>query len=103
GRDRRGGGPTWALRLLAQTLGLGDDAASKIPSAEVYIRQGDVIARNSSEAHATQVLEHKRTHRFCLLAQAPRVATSGGTMHVASVREYPISTMITGVITKLKP
>jgi hypothetical protein len=33
----------------------------------------------------------KCTHRFRLMAQAPRVASPGGTIHVASAREYPIS------------
>jgi oxalate decarboxylase len=37
------------------------------------------------------------------MGQSARVASSGGTIHVASAREYPISTTITGVITKLKP
>src|SRR5262249_15925458 len=50
-----------------------------------------------------QFLEQKRTHRFRLMAQSPRVASSGGTIHVASAREYPISTTFTAVITKLKP
>jgi oxalate decarboxylase len=36
------------------------------------------------------------------MAQKPRVTSSGGTIHVASAREYPIAATITGVITKLK-
>ena len=37
------------------------------------------------------------------MAQKPRVRSPGGTIHVASAQEYPISTTITGVITKLNP
>jgi len=59
-----------------------------------------VIARDSAKARTLQVLDQKRTHRFRLMAQSPRVASSGG---IASAREYPISITFTAVITKLKP
>jgi len=89
--------------LLSQALGLPSEVASKIPPAEVYIKQGEVIARDSAKARTLQVLDQKRTHRFRLMAQSPRVASSGGTIHIASAREYPISATFTAVITKLKP
>jgi oxalate decarboxylase len=96
----------WMSRLdvgvLVQGLGLPSEIAAKIPTGEVYIKQGDVIDRNSPQASAVQVLEQSRTHRFRLMAQKPRVASSSGTIHVASAREYPISATITGVVTKLK-
>jgi oxalate decarboxylase len=96
----------WMSRLdpgmLTQALGLPKDAIAKIPAAEVYIRQGDVIGRDSAEARAVQVLDATRTHRFSLMAQKPRVSSPGGTIHVASAREYPISTTITGVVTRLQ-
>ena len=74
----------------------------RFPTGEVYIRQGEVIARNSPQASAVQVLDQTRTHRFRLMEHKPRVASARGTIHVASAREYPISTAITGVVTKLK-
>jgi oxalate decarboxylase len=96
----------WISRLdpgtLAQVLGLQKEVVTKIPTAEVYIKQGEVIGRHSAEAHAVQVLGRRRTHRFRLMAQEPRISTPGGTIHVASAKEYPISTTMTGVVTKLK-
>jgi len=96
----------WISRLepgaLAQILGVPKDVTAKIPSAEVYIKQGAVIARDGAEARALQVLGHKRTHRYRLMAKAPRVSTPDGVIHVASAKEYPISTM-TAVVTRLKP
>src|SRR5262249_51147362 len=88
--------------LLTQALGLPKGALAKAPVGEVYIRQGNVIEQNSAEGRAVHVLNRKRTHRFALMAQEPRVAAPGGTIHVASAREYPISTTMTAVITKLK-
>jgi len=97
----------WISRLdsaqLAQIWGLSKDIVSKIPAAEVYIKQGAVIARDSAEANALQVLDRKRTHRYRLMAQEPRVSTPGGSIHVASAKEYPISTTMTGIVTRLKP
>jgi oxalate decarboxylase len=89
--------------LLSQALGLPNELASRIPTAEVYINQGEVIAHNSEKARAIQVLPSESTHRFRLMAQNPRVASSGGTIHVASAREYQISKTFTAVVTKLKP
>jgi oxalate decarboxylase len=97
----------WISRLdaasLALTLGVPKDVAAKLPPAEVYIKQGDVIARGSAAANAVQVLPRQRTHRYRLMARAPRVSTPGGTIHIASAKEYPISTAMTAVVTKLKP
>ena len=97
----------WMSRLdpgmLTQALGLPKDAVARIPAAEVYIRQGDVIGRDSAEARAVNVLDPTRTHRFSLMAGKPRVSSAGGTIHVASAKEYPVSTTITGVVTRLQP
>jgi oxalate decarboxylase len=96
----------WMSRLdpgmLTQVLGLPRETIARIPSAEVYIRQGDVIGRDSPEARAVQVLDAARTHRFSLMAQKPRVSAAGGTIHVASAKEYPVSTTITAVVTRLQ-
>lgn len=97
----------WMARLdpamLTQVLGLSKEAIAKIPAAEVYIRQGDVIGRDSPQAKATKVLNHERTHRFSLTAQKPRASSAGGVFYLASAREYPISTTITGWLLRLKP
>jgi oxalate decarboxylase len=96
----------WISRLdpaqLSQVLGLPKDVVTKIPAAEVYIKQGAVIPRDSTEANAVQVLDRRRTHRYRLMAQEPRVSAPGGTIHVASAKEYPISATITGIVTRLK-
>ena len=97
----------WVSRLdagmLAQVFGMPKDAVAKMPPGEVYIRQGEVIGRDSPQANATHVLNRTRTHRFRLMAQTPRVSSPDGTLHIASAREYPISTTITGMVLKLKP
>ena len=89
--------------LLTQALGLSTEFVAKIPTAEVYIQQGEVIALDSEKARATRLLGPKATHRFPLMAQNPCVAASGGTIHVASAQEYPMSQTFTAVVTKLKP
>jgi len=97
----------WMSRLdpamLTQLLGMPKDTVAKLPPAEVYIRQGAVIPRDSAQANATSELGPMRSHRFSLLAQKPRVSTPGGTLHIASAKEYPVSTTITGMLLNLKP
>jgi oxalate decarboxylase len=96
----------WISRLdtgmIAQVTGLSREALAQLPPAEVYIRQGEIIARDSPQARAQQVLNRKRTHRYQLMAQQPRVKSARGTIHVASAREYPIATTLTGIVTRLE-
>jgi oxalate decarboxylase len=42
------------------------------------------------------------THRYQLLAQAPDLY-AGGTMRIVSMREFPISTTMTGALPTIKP
>lgn len=96
----------WISRLdigmVAQVTGLSKEALEQLPPAEVYIRQGEIIARDSPQARGQQVLNRTRTHRYQLMAQQPRVNSAKGTIHVASAKEYPISTTLTGLVTRLK-
>jgi oxalate decarboxylase len=97
----------WMSRLdagmMAQAYGLPKDFSAKIPTAETYIKQGEVIARDSAQARAAKELNHARTHRFRLMAQTPWAKSPGGAIYIASAREYPISTTMTGIVMKLKP
>ncbi len=97
----------WMSRLDARTLtqafGIPADAVDSFPKGETYIMQGDVIALDGPQARSVQELDQARTHRHRLMAQRPWVSLPGGEIHVASTREFPMSTTITGVITKLKP
>jgi oxalate decarboxylase len=96
----------WMSRLdpaqLAQIWGVPKDVVSKIPTAEVYIKQGAIIPRDSAEANAVQVLDRKRTHRHRLMTQQPRFSNASGSIHIASAKEYPISTTMTGIVMRLK-
>lgn len=97
----------WISRLdadvLDRALGMPKDAIARIPPAEVYIRQGAVITPDSPQGRATQALPRQKSHRFRLMAQAPRARSAGGSLHVASANEFPLSTAFTGIVLKLKP
>ena len=89
-------------KVLTQLLGVSADALAEIPKAETYIMQGDVLPLDGPQARSAQALNHDRTHRYALMAQKPRVSTSGGALYVASAREFPVSTTMTGIVLKLK-
>src|SRR4051794_28480717 len=96
----------WISRLdagtVAQVTGLSKEAVGQLPSAEVYIRQGEIIGRDTPQGRTQQVLSRKRTHRYQMMTRLPRVKSAMGTIHVASAKEYPISTTLTGIVTRLK-
>jgi len=97
----------WISRMdpaqLAQIWGLPNDVVTRIPAAEVYIKQGAIIPRDGADANAVRALDRRRTHRYRLMAQKPWVGNAGGSIHIASAKEYPVSTTMTTVVTRLKP
>jgi oxalate decarboxylase len=87
---------------LSQALGLPTEAFAQIPKAETYIMQGEVLPLDGPQARTARALDRDRTHRYSLMAQKPRVSTPGGALYVASAREFPVSSTMTGMVLKLK-
>jgi oxalate decarboxylase len=89
-------------QALTQAFGVSAEAFGQIPKAETYIMQGDVLPLDGPQARMARALDRSRTHRFALMAQKPRVSTPGGALYVASSKEFPMSTTLTGMVLKLK-
>jgi oxalate decarboxylase len=89
-------------QALSQAFGMPTDAFAQIPKAETYIMQGEVLPLDGPQACSARELDRARTHRFPMMAQKPRVSTSGGALYVASSKEFPMSTTLTGLFLKLK-
>jgi oxalate decarboxylase len=87
---------------LSQALGLSAEAFAQIPKAETYIMQGEVLPLDGPQARSARALDRDRTHRYAMMAQKPRVSTPGGALYVASAREFPVSSTMTGMVLKLK-
>src|SRR5262249_38350202 len=87
---------------LAQALGVSPETFAKIPKAETYIMQGEVVPLDGAQARAARELDRTRTHRYSLTAQKPRVSGAGGSLYVASAREFPIATTMTGALLQLR-
>lgn len=88
---------------LAQALGVSTEILGANPKAETYIMQGEVLALDGPQARMARALDRDRTHRFPLMVQKPRVSTAGGQLYVASAKEFPVSSTMTGLVLKLKP
>jgi oxalate decarboxylase len=88
---------------LSQALGVSSETFSPNPKAETYIMQGEVLALDGPQAKTARALDRDKTHRFALMAQKPRVSTAGGQLYVASAKEFPVSSGMTGLVLKLKP
>ena len=97
----------WISRLepevLAQSLGVAAKDVEDFPKGETYIMQGPIVSPDGLQARSAAELDAARTHRFPMLSQPPRVELPGGTVHVASAREFPLSRTMTGVVTRLQP
>jgi oxalate decarboxylase len=90
-------------KALSQAFGVAGEAFARIPKAETYIMQGEVLPLDGPQARAAHELDHGRSHRYALMAQKPKVSTAGGALYVASAKEFPLSTTLTGMVLKLKP
>jgi oxalate decarboxylase len=73
------------------------------PKGETYIMQGSVIPLDSPEARENNDNIGPNTHRYRLMAQKPIRDFPGGTVHLASAREFPMSSTMSGGVMKLKP
>jgi oxalate decarboxylase len=89
-------------KALSQAFGVPAEDFAQIPKAETYIMQGEVLALDGPQARSARELDHARTHRYAMMAQKPRVSTAGGALYVASSKEFPMSTTLTGMLLKLK-
>jgi len=87
----------------AQNFGIPASAFESFPRGETYIMQGEVIALDSPQAAAVHELDRSKTHRYRLLDEKPWVDLPGGTIHLASGKEFPASTTITGMLITLRP
>jgi oxalate decarboxylase len=87
---------------LSQALGVSAEAFAQMPKAETYIMQGEVLPLEGPQARSARALDRDRTHRYALMAQKPRVSTPGGALYVASAKEFPVSSTMTGMVLKLK-
>src|SRR5579883_2014308 len=88
--------------VLAQNFGVPAGTVGTPRKGELYIGPGrvpplDAVARPDGSAHDAPL-----THKFRLLAQAPR-EFPGGSVRIVSSLEFPISTTITGAYETIAP
>ena len=97
----------WLSRFDAATLARNfvAPAASfaNFPQGETYINQGEVIPLDSDAARAANDLPPDQSHCYRLMAAKPWRSYPGGSLHLASAREFPMSANMSGLVIRLKP
>jgi oxalate decarboxylase len=97
----------WMSRLepamLGRTLNRPAPALASFPPGETYIMQGPVLPADGPEAMAVHELAPGRTHRHRLMAGSPSLRLPGGSLYVASAREFPRSGDMSGLVLRLEP
>jgi oxalate decarboxylase len=87
---------------LAKNFDLPASTFANFPKKEVYIAERPVPPSLLAEPAPGSLNAPPLSHRYQLLAQAPDLYT-GGTMRIVSMREFPISTTMTGALLTIKP
>jgi len=85
------------LEIVSKNLQVSEKDLKNLPDKEVYIVK--VSEKKVSKIQDSPPLSHK----YRLLSQEPFRKTDGGTLWLASSKEFPISTNMTGGILELKP
>jgi len=88
--------------VLAKNFGVPAATLAGFPKREVYMVKGPVPPPLPSDPAPGSLDTGPRTHRYRLLAQRPKTYP-GGSLRLASVREFPISTTMTGALMHVKP
>ncbi len=88
--------------VLAQNFGLPEATFAKLPKGELYIGPGKVPALDATARPDGAAHDAPQTHKFRLLAQAPR-ESPGGTIRIVSSVEFPISAGMTGAYLTIAP
>jgi oxalate decarboxylase len=88
--------------VLAKTFGVKAQTFADFPKSEVYIAQGPVPPPLPADPVPGSIKESVLTHRYRLLAQKPDTYP-GGSVRLASQREFPISSTMTGAYMRIKP
>ena len=88
--------------VLSQNFGLPEAAFAKLPKGEVYIGPGKVPSPDATARPDGSARDAPQTHKFRLMAQAPR-ESPGGTIRIVSSVEFPISGGMTGAYLTIAP
>jgi oxalate decarboxylase len=87
--------------ILTQNLRVGSEDLRSLPGKEAYIVLGPTPPA-SPEASSDVLHSPPLTHRYELLSQEPK-RYRGSSLWLASSREFPISTTMTGALLELEP
>jgi oxalate decarboxylase len=87
---------------LAKSFELPASSFANFPKKEVYIATGPVPPPLPAAPAPSSLNAPALTHCYQLLAQAPDLFASG-TMRIVSMREFPISTTMTGALLTSSP
>ncbi|MDR3638184.1 MAG: cupin domain-containing protein [Isosphaeraceae bacterium] len=89
--------------VLAKSLGIPASAFARFPKEELYIVNGRTPSKEVPPNHAKMQKLAPNTHRYPLMDQEPYETFRGGIERRVTVKEFPISTTMSGVVLNLDP
>jgi oxalate decarboxylase len=88
--------------VLAKNFGVPASVFADFPKREVFIGSGEAPAPLPLDPPVGSQNTGPLTHRYRMEAQQPRTL-AGGDIRIASMKEFPISEKMTGVLMRIKP
>jgi oxalate decarboxylase len=88
--------------VLAKNFGVPSSVFADFPKKEVFIGKGQPPGPLPADPPAGSQNNGPLTHRYRLDAQQPE-QFAGGTIRIASMKQFPISANMTGAIMRIKP
>jgi oxalate decarboxylase len=89
--------------VLAANFGLPSTTFGQFAQAEANMTQGAVIPLDSPQARPNISNTGPLSHKYALMRRRPRHDLPYGTLHLATVAEFPISATMAGGVMRIRP
>jgi oxalate decarboxylase len=86
--------------ILAENFGVPKELFAKFPKGETYIMAGEILTPQNAKEY---LLPPAQSHKFSLLQQQPTHEFPGGTLYLATAKEFPVSQGMSGGLMTIKP
>jgi oxalate decarboxylase len=86
--------------MVAENFGIPRELLKDFPKGETYIQAGSILKREDAIDYP---LPAAKSHKYSLLKQKPTHVTAGGSLHLATAKEFPVSAGMSGGVMIIKP
>jgi oxalate decarboxylase len=86
--------------ILAENFGVPKEIFANFPKGETYIMAGDILPVEKAKESR---LPPAQSHKYSLIQQQPTHEFPGGTLYLATAKEFPVSQGMSGGLMTIRP